>query len=192
MDFGIARVCAIPSITLHGSMMGTPGYMAPEQILGHPADIRADVYAVGAILYRLLAGEGPFAGGTTADSPPMSVRGSAPADTQIFVDGTAIAAREGDTSRFDSGELPALLLGGLNGAAAGQVLRGPGPRAVDPGVRDRLVEATAGNPLALAELTEVLSDDQLAGTAPLPNPLPLTGGVERAFLDRYRKLADAP
>jgi hypothetical protein len=67
MDFGIARVCAIPSITLHGSMMGTPGYMAPEQILGQPADIRADVYAVGAILYRLLAGEAPFAGGTTAD-----------------------------------------------------------------------------------------------------------------------------
>jgi len=67
MDFGIARVCASHTITRQGSMMGTPGYMAPEQILGQPADIRADVYAVGAILYRLLAGEAPFQGGTTAD-----------------------------------------------------------------------------------------------------------------------------
>jgi tRNA A-37 threonylcarbamoyl transferase component Bud32 len=65
MDFGIARVYAGERITLHGSMMGTPGYMAPEQILGNPVDARADVYAVGAMLYRLLAGAVPFAGDST-------------------------------------------------------------------------------------------------------------------------------
>jgi serine/threonine-protein kinase len=67
MDFGIARVCAGQRITRHGAIMGTPGYMAPEQIRGEPVDIRADVYAVGAVLYRLLAGVPPFEGDTTVE-----------------------------------------------------------------------------------------------------------------------------
>jgi hypothetical protein len=62
---------------------------------------------------------------------------------------------------------------------------------VDAAVRDQLVAATGGNPLALGELSEVLSADQLSGRVPLPEQLPLTGGVERAFLDRYRRLPEA-
>jgi hypothetical protein len=50
---------------------------------------------------------------------------------------------------------------------------------VDAAVRDQLVAATGGNPLALGELSEVLSADQLSGRAPLSEQLPLTGGVER-------------
>jgi DNA-binding CsgD family transcriptional regulator len=98
------------------------------------------------------------------------------------------AARDGDASGFDAGELPCLTLSGLSGEAADQLLRHHAPGDVDAAVRDQLVAATGGNPLALGELAEVLSGDQLAGRAPLPEQLPLTGGVERAFLDRYRKL----
>jgi DNA-binding CsgD family transcriptional regulator len=101
------------------------------------------------------------------------------------------AARDGDASGFDVGELPFLTLGGLSGEAAGQVLRSHAPGDVDAAVRDRLVAATGGNPLALGELAEVLSGDQLSGRAPLPEQLPLTGGVERAFLGRYRRLPEA-
>ncbi|HEY1002710.1 MAG TPA: AAA family ATPase, partial [Streptosporangiaceae bacterium] len=101
------------------------------------------------------------------------------------------AARDGDASGFDAGELPCLTLGGLSGEAAGQLLRRRAPEDVDAAVRDRLVAATGGNPLALGELSEVLSADQLSGRAPLPEQLPLTGGVERAFLDRYRRLPEA-
>ena len=68
---------------------------------------------------------------------------------------------------------------------------GHAPEDVDAAVRDRLVTATGGNPLALGELSEALSTDQLSGRAPLPEQLPLTGGVERAFLDRYRRLPEA-
>jgi hypothetical protein len=50
------------------------------------------------------------------------------------------------------------------------------------------VEQTGGSPLALTELLTVLTIDQLAGKARLPDPLPLTAGVERAFLDRARRL----
>src|SRR5262245_24169144 len=100
------------------------------------------------------------------------------------------AARDGHASGFDAGELPCLTLGGLTGEAAGQLLRSHAPGDVDAAVRDQLVAATGGNPLALGELTDVLSGDQLSGRAPLPERLPLTG-VERAFLDGYRRLPEA-
>ncbi|HEY1554388.1 MAG TPA: protein kinase [Kofleriaceae bacterium] len=53
--------------TVAGSVLGTPGYMAPEQARGEPADARADVYAVGAMLYELLSGKRPYADATSVD-----------------------------------------------------------------------------------------------------------------------------
>ena len=65
MDFGIARVLSNERMTIDGSMMGTPAYMPPEQVLGHQVDARSDLYSVGAVLYRLLAGALPFAADNT-------------------------------------------------------------------------------------------------------------------------------
>jgi DNA-binding CsgD family transcriptional regulator len=101
------------------------------------------------------------------------------------------AARDGDVRRFDAPDLPTLVLGGVAGEAAQEVLSAHAGGDVDPTVRDQLVAATGGNPLALVELAGTLTADQLAGRAMLPVRLPLTGGVERAFLDRYRRLDDA-
>lgn len=64
MDFGIARVRGAEHMTIDGALMGTPAYMAPEQVLGHEIDGRADLYAVGVMFYRLLAGALPFAADT--------------------------------------------------------------------------------------------------------------------------------
>src|SRR4029453_16749635 len=60
MDFGIARVAGTEHLTNAGSMMGTPAYMAPEQVLGHEVDARADLYAIGVVLYRLATGKLPL------------------------------------------------------------------------------------------------------------------------------------
>ncbi len=98
------------------------------------------------------------------------------------------AARDGEEYSFDSADLPRLALGAVTGDAAGEVLRSRGTDA-SPAVRDHLVQATAGNVLALVELAAALSADQLRGREPLPDPLPLTQGVERAFLDRTRRLS---
>ncbi|MGY1799791.1 AAA family ATPase, partial [Blastococcus sp. SYSU D00868] len=100
------------------------------------------------------------------------------------------AARDGDARRFDAPDLPALVLGGVGGEDAEALLTARAGSAVDPAVRDRLVAATDGNPLALGELAAALSADQLAGRGPLPAQLPLTDGVERSFLDRYRRLSE--
>ena len=98
------------------------------------------------------------------------------------------AAREGDVLRFDGGDLPSLTVGDLDAAAARGLLsdRAGGPIPAD--VLESLMTATGGNPLALAELTDALSRGQLRGRTPLPAQLPLTEGVERAFLDRCRRL----
>ncbi|MGY1631039.1 AAA family ATPase [Geodermatophilus sp. SYSU D01186] len=101
------------------------------------------------------------------------------------------AARDGEPYGFDVPDLPTAVLGGVTGADAHTLLAARAGGTVDPAVRDRLVAATGGNPLALGELAAALTGEQLAGRAPLPAALPLTGGVERGFLDRFRRLDDS-
>jgi DNA-binding CsgD family transcriptional regulator len=100
-------------------------------------------------------------------------------------------AREGDLRTFDSGDLPSLTLEGVDDEGAGVLLTERTGVVVPLDVRHQLVRATGGNPLALAEVADALSPEQLAGLAPLPAQLPLTEGVERAFLNRYRRLPEA-
>ncbi len=63
-DFGIARAVAGEAASRTMGTVGTPMYMAPEQVSGEPVDARADLYAVGLLLYELLTGEVPFSGDT--------------------------------------------------------------------------------------------------------------------------------
>jgi serine/threonine protein kinase len=59
-DFGLAWLLEGAQLTLTGGVIGTPEYMSPEQAAGHPFDHRADVYALGIVLYEMLVGERPF------------------------------------------------------------------------------------------------------------------------------------
>ena len=97
-------------------------------------------------------------------------------------------ARDGDVRTFDAGDLPTLLLGGLDRTAVGDLLADRSGGVVSPEVSAQLLAATGGNPLALVELPEVLTAGQLEGSAPLPGRLPVTGGVERVFAERAERL----
>ena len=81
LDFGLAKlthaegtaahassVPTVPPRTTPGLVLGTVGYMAPEQVRGLAADHRADIFALGVVLYELLAGTRAFAGATAADT----------------------------------------------------------------------------------------------------------------------------
>jgi len=66
-DFGISkRIDAATGLTTTGTAVGTLMYMAPEQILGKRVDLRADVYALGVVLFEMLTGKSPFKGSTPA------------------------------------------------------------------------------------------------------------------------------
>ncbi len=61
-DFGIARMLDHQTLTITGTLLGSPAYMAPEYIDGREPDERADVFSFGAMLYQMLSGKLPFSG----------------------------------------------------------------------------------------------------------------------------------
>ncbi len=65
IDFGLAALPHLEGMTATGIILGTPEYMAPEQIRGQPVDPRTDIYALGALMFHALVGHPPFRG----DSP---------------------------------------------------------------------------------------------------------------------------
>ena len=67
LDFGIARLATSDGAPRLGTMVGTAGYLPPEQVMGRPVDERADVFGFGALAYELLTYCRPFTGGTMSE-----------------------------------------------------------------------------------------------------------------------------
>jgi len=112
------------------------------------------------------------------------------ADPVVMVFATRDTGDEAGAGAFRPQGLPLLELGGLDDGAARRLLEERGGELPPGEVVERLVRDSGGNPLALLELPAGLSADQLSGAAPLPQQLMLTAGVERAFLDRCRRLSE--
>ena len=112
VDFGIAHIEAAEAtkLTRAGAMLGTPAYMAPEQLLGGAIDARADIYAFGVMLSEMLTGRHPLRRGGSSDPPDV--------DPQL----AAVAARSMQTNpelRFASARD---LLAALEGRPEGRPL----------------------------------------------------------------------
>lgn len=87
VDFGVAKLvqnetesadAATRAQTAPAAILGTTAYMAPEQVEGLPVDHRADLFAMGCILYECIAGKSPFAGSTNAETLHNIVHGAVP------------------------------------------------------------------------------------------------------------------
>jgi serine/threonine protein kinase len=83
MDFGVAHL-ASSDMTSTGMLLGTPAYMAPEQITGGSVTAETDIFSVGAVLYELLAGRRPFVG-DTLQSLMYSILNRAPESLEAIV-----------------------------------------------------------------------------------------------------------
>jgi serine/threonine protein kinase len=79
IDFGLARALGDAPLTRAGTCLGSPSYLAPERVLGAAGDARVDLYAVGVILFELLAGHVPFRGGDPAGTARLQLEAPVPA-----------------------------------------------------------------------------------------------------------------
>jgi serine/threonine-protein kinase len=80
VDFGVAAAASTgdTQLTKTGYVIGSPKYMAPEQILGKKVDNRADIYSLGVIMYEMLTGAPPYAKGDQMSVMYQHVQGKAP------------------------------------------------------------------------------------------------------------------
>ena len=95
IDFGLATTAVGDGLTATGAILGTPHYMAPEQVRGKPVDSRTDVYALGALAYHLVCGRAPFHGDNAiaigfahlseVPPPPRQLRKDVPANLEAAI-----------------------------------------------------------------------------------------------------------
>ncbi len=147
MDFGISKSLHVAeTLTGTGNIVGTPQYMAPEQLAGGDADRRSDVYAAGLTLFAMLVGDAPFAGSTRAvaalhlNQPPPSLDDVRPGLPPRLVAAVERALAKAPDARFyDALEFAEALDGDDSGAkrpprtdaAPTRSERKPAPRAGD-------------------------------------------------------------
>jgi serine/threonine-protein kinase len=95
IDFGLATTGVAEGLTATGAILGTPHYMAPEQVRGKAIDARTDIYALGALAYHLVCGRPPFSGDNAiaigfahlseAPTPPCQLRKDIPASLDAAI-----------------------------------------------------------------------------------------------------------
>ena len=106
-DFGLARAYTNPSTTRTLTAIGTPQYLAPEQVSGEPADPRSDLYSLGIVAFELLVGDPPFSGPTPFAVANMQLRDPVPPPSTFPGVGDELDAWIRATTRKDRAHRPA-------------------------------------------------------------------------------------
>jgi eukaryotic-like serine/threonine-protein kinase len=186
MDFGIARMKTSSVRTQSGTMMGSPKYMSPEQVGGHPVDHRTDIFSLGSMLYEMVTGEPAFRGLSLGDlmnailrttpAAPSSLRAGITPALEVVI---ARAMQKNPKARYqDAGEM-ARDLAQCRAAAAARAREGSTvivPAPADP------YAATVVGPVAEVEPVP-------EGLAPCAG-FDSTGGLQR--LAQPEAAQDAP
>jgi serine/threonine protein kinase len=198
IDWGLAKDLAQPEegaagaaagnlqdgLTVAGAVLGTPAYMPPEQAHGEPVDERADVYALGAILYHMLAGEPPYRSSmrvlveVMSDPPPSlaSRQKGVPRDLVAIVDKAMARA---PAARYPSArELAEDVKKFQTGSWSGRTFYSPLERLRRFGRRYRALLALGGAALValvvlgLVDRRRILAREREASRAPTRSPSP--------------------
>jgi predicted ATPase len=146
LDFGLAKVTHAEPVgssvatasqaagTEPGTVMGTVGYMSPEQVRGQAVDHRSDIFSFGVVLYEMLGGRHPFEAATPADTAaailtddPPTLTGLDPAPPSVLLDTLARCLEKQPRQRYQSAEE---LRQDLGGSVAAEAEPAPGELAV--------------------------------------------------------------
>ena len=176
-DFGIAKAAqeaSVSQLTTEGMVVGTPHYMSPEQATGERVDGRSDIYALGVVLYQMLAGTPPFEGESaqsvlmkqaTVDAVPIrQLRGDVPASLAAVIE--RMLAKD-PAARYQTAEdVSRALVDALPGAARDGLHAGRGIAA-------RVVRVLGGLAvlagLGLVAFAGVWRGPRLSLSAPVPD-----------------------
>jgi len=184
MDFGLARIGSAADTTKAGTVLGTPNYMSPEQVLGERADFRSDVFSAGAVLYELLSGRKPFDAESVhavlfqvVHKEPAPLSKCAPDTPAALVTLVERALSKDAGQRFrDAGELRAALgrarasISGVRPPALGRVPVPPVERMPSPAPP----AGTAPDPEATlaVDMTPSIEGTSALAAQPQPQPQP--------------------
>jgi serine/threonine protein kinase len=176
-DFGIARTAEGGNLTATGMVVGTPAYLSPEQVTGEPSDHRADIYALGVMMYEMLSGQPPFTGATPTavlmkrlagpPAPLRTLRPEVPAALEELVDACLATdpneriQNAADIARALTGHSP--VSGGHTTSTRLRVTRKPQPSK-------KLLFGIGG--IAIAIVTSVVALLSSGPPAPPPAPIP--------------------
>jgi len=194
LDFGLAKLLrpdseagepaapAVSSVTATGIIVGTAGYLSPEQLRGSPADGRSDVFALGVVLYEMVTGGNPFHRGTAADTfsailrdepPPLAdCAPEAPGDLSDVV-ARALAKKPEDRfpgARAMAADLKRIRARIESGEAATVVMPGSSAARQRPQRRRWLLPASAFAAAAIAVTFFLLSRREADSPPPMNLP----------------------
>jgi eukaryotic-like serine/threonine-protein kinase len=192
LDFGLARQVIRPGSgasetmaaarhTDPGTVMGTVGYMAPEQVRGQAIDTRADLFALGAVLYEMLTGQRAFARDTTAETMTAILKEDPPELTASRADLSPALDRivrhcleKNAVERFQTARDVAFALDSLSGSGSGSGAAMTAAVAASPRpTRERYLWAAVTVVLAAALAWQIVALQRPAATPGLPSRLTL-------------------
>ena len=210
LDFGLARPTPVAehggesraAVTDAGTVLGTAGYMAPEQVRGRQVDTRADLFALGVVLYEMLAGRRAFLRDTPVETMTAVLNDDPPDLTTVRADVAPALDRivhhcleKSPDQRFQTARDVAFALEALSGSGATAPL-GTSAHAPRFGItRERLVWVTivAGLAAALVWLRAALAAPPTSFTSPHRTTLLLPTGVTLPlYLDPADRFAISP
>jgi eukaryotic-like serine/threonine-protein kinase len=194
-DFGIASAAGLDTLTLPGTVLGTAGYLSPEQARGEPASAASDRYALGAVAFELLTGRRPFESETAATEAFAHVNAPVPSAARLDpalparVDEAfeRALAKDPDDRPSTAAELVDELRDALRGAA-------PAPAGIDPRVPPRppTVHHSRRRPYAAAVLAAAVLLAAALGLAAAFGIARDAGGSERTQAGESGEVAERP